>query len=201
MSHALKGRPQSPEHIRKRTLATMATRAAWSDERRAAFRQRISETNRSHLPEVRAKNAAAHRGRTPWNKGNDWHKDGGAREWRRAYMRRRREAHPTARIMDKIRASVSQCLKNGKGGRSWEALLGYSRDELLAHLARTIPDGWAWADYISGALHLDHIIPISAFKIESERDLRACWALSNLRLIPAAENLRKGAKLLERAAS
>ena len=97
--------------------------------------------------------------------------------------------------------AVRQCLKRylntGKGGRSWPTFLGYDAARLAAHLKRTLPTGWTWQDFIDGRLHIDHKIPVSVHHFTSIDcpDFRRCWALKNLQLLPAAENLRKHAKM------
>lgn len=85
----------------------------------------------------------------------------------------------------------------GKGGRSWKELVPYTVEELRAHLHKTLPCGYAWDDFVSGALEVDHIIPRSAFNYSSpdDYDFQRCWALSNLQLLPAFDNNSKGSKL------
>jgi len=97
------------------------------------------------------------------------------------------------RISSVIRAS----LKNNRNGSHWEDLVGYNLDDLIKKLKRTIPKGYCWQDFLEGRLHLEHIIPKNAFnftKLE-HADFKRCWALSNLRLLPARENMIKGKKL------
>ena len=69
MTHPLAGRKQSPEHVAKRVEATRRARSRWTEERHELFRERVSANNKSNTPEAKAKNAAAHLGNTPWNKG------------------------------------------------------------------------------------------------------------------------------------
>lgn len=98
-------------------------------------------------------------------------------------------------------SAVRQCLlvyaKTGKAGSSWLDLVGYSVADLVARLKKTVPSGYAWGDYLAGKLHLDHIVPQAAFNITSphDHDFKRCWALSNLQLLPASENVRKQARL------
>jgi len=75
--------------------------------------------------------------------------------------------------------------------------IGYSIEELKNHLQKTMPEGYTWQDYLSGKLHIDHIIPINAFNFTSPKhiDFKKCWALNNLRLLPARENLTKSKKI------
>lgn len=67
--HPLKGRKQTPQQIAKRVAAVRETKAKWSEERHALFIKRVSENNKSGIPEVRAKLSESNRGRIPWHKG------------------------------------------------------------------------------------------------------------------------------------
>jgi len=91
--------------------------------------------------------------------------------------------------------NIRKALGKSKDGYSWEALLGYTRKQLFEHLEKTMPDGYTWDDL--DELHIDHIIPSSAFNFDSylDIDFKRCWALENLRLLPAVENMQKGASL------
>lgn len=101
------------------------------------------------------------------------------------------------RIDINVSNAIRLALKGRKNGRSWEGLVGYSCDQLIRRLKRTMPQGYTFNDYLNGKLHLDHIIPISVFNYNSAEciDFKKCWSLKNLRLIPADLNLKKGNKL------
>ncbi|GAI07194.1 unnamed protein product, partial [marine sediment metagenome] len=103
-------------------------------------------------------------------------------------------------LNNRIRENISGCLKRRGGhkqGRRWEKLVGYNFRELKKRLTETMPVGYTWKDFLSAKLHIDHIIPIDAFNFTrpEHTDFKRCWALSNLRLLPARENLIKGVKL------
>lgn len=87
--------------------------------------------------------------------------------------------------------------RSGKGGKSWRQLVPYTIDELKHHLQKTMPNGYTWDDFMSGRLHIDHKIPHSVFNYSSpaDHDFTRCWALSNLQLLPAEINIKKGASL------
>jgi len=113
--------------------------------------------------------------------------------------RDRRKTDIAFRIHGNISASMRQNLKTDKNGKSWENYIDYTLKDLIKRLKSTLPKGYTWNDYVSGAnLHIDHIIPKSAFNITSIEctDFKKCWALKNLRLLPALENMSKGAKLI-----
>jgi len=88
-------------------------------------------------------------------------------------------------------------LKGNKNGRHWENLVGYTLPDLEKHLKSTMPEGYTWQDFLNGELHIDHIIPKSIFNFTKPEhaDFKRCWALENLRLLPASENCSKRDKL------
>jgi hypothetical protein len=75
--------------------------------------------------------------------------------------------------------------------------LPFTIEQLEKRLRSTMPAGYTWQDFMSGALHIDHVLPVDAFEYERPTDpgFIACWALSNLQLLPAADNLRKGNRI------
>ena len=87
-------------------------------------------------------------------------------------------------------------MRGAKAGRRWEALVGYTIDDLITHMRRQLPRKYTMDDFHNGRLHIDHIIPKSAFDCSSEDGVRQAWSLPNLRPLPAQENLRKNAKRL-----
>ena len=93
-----------------------------------------------------------------------------------------------------IRDQTNFSLKGNKEGKHWEDLVGYTVSDLMGHLKSTMPEGYTWEDYLNGGLHIDHKIPISVFNFSKPEhiDFKRCWYLSNLRLLPAKENIKKG---------
>jgi hypothetical protein len=100
-------------------------------------------------------------------------------------------------INDLMSRAIRHSLKGNKNNRSWSILVDYKLNDLIRHLKKTLPDGYIWQDYIEGKLHIDHIIPVTAFNFTKPEhiDFKRCWALGNLRLLPARENIKKNNKL------
>jgi len=98
----------------------------------------------------------------------------------------------SGRMRDSLKAG-----SNSKNGRHWEDLVPYNVQQLKEHLKFTMPEGYTWDDYMNGELHIDHIIPISVFNFSSPEhiDFKRCWALDNLQLLLAKENLVKNNRL------
>jgi hypothetical protein len=104
---------------------------------------------------------------------------------------RRKRQDPVYRVHSNLSATLRASLRGEKRGRKWEALVGYTLETLASHLERQFVNGMSWENY--GKWHIDHVIPRRSFLITSPDcpEFKACWALSNLRPVWAAENLRK----------
>lgn len=80
-----------------------------------------------------------------------------------------------------------------------EGYLGYRLFELKRALKQDVTEryGISLIKSFKEGYHLDHIKPHSSFQSERIGDdgFVACWAIENLRMIPALENLQKGKKL------
>lgn len=119
--------------------------------------------------------------------------------WRggRKASQKRKEANPRWRLCARISNRIRASLRDGKQGRHWEELVGFTIDDLMAHLQPKLKDGMTWANY--GKWHLDHIRPVASFSFATADDpeFRQCWALSNLQPLWAIDNIRKGAKWID----
>lgn len=132
-----------------------------------------------------------------WALENRERKIANAKSWRemnRQYLREywsQRRCQPEHRIAHSMSVRLYSLITDKKNTRT-EDLIGYKKEELLLHLERQFLDGMSWENY--GQWHVDHIVPVSAFNIRSKNDIeeiRACWALSNLRPLWASDNIRK----------
>uniref|UniRef100_A0A6H1ZV35 Putative HNH endonuclease n=1 Tax=viral metagenome TaxID=1070528 RepID=A0A6H1ZV35_9ZZZZ len=119
------------------------------------------------------------------------------KEYARQYYSKRYKTDLKFNLNSRMGSLMWYSLKKNKAGRTWKSLVSYNLNDLIKHLKKTMPEGYTWQDYLEGKLHLDHKIPISAFNFtKSEHtDFKRCWALSNLQLLPARENLVKSNKL------
>ena len=154
-----------------------------------------TEKSLSHIPLFK-------KGHIPWNKSKKFLKITSSNHYRwkgrKKAMRERQKKDLKYRLNHRIRNLITCHMKKSqKKGRHWEDLVGYTVTQLKKRLQKTIPQGYIWQDFLEGKLHIDHIIPISAFNFtEPEHtDFKRCWSLNNLRLLPAKENIIKGAKL------
>lgn len=153
--------------------------------RRAEYRRR----NRDAIAEYNRKWRAENRQRI-----EQYSKSDARRESYTADNRRRRSTVDGA-LHNRIGCGLRRSLGRAKHGLRWLDLVGYSRDDLRAHLERQFLRGMGWHNM--GDWHIDHIIPLSSFTITGPDDpeLRRAWALTNLRPLWAVDNLQKGARI------
>lgn len=97
--------------------------------------------------------------------------------------KRKRRRIPAVRLSDAISAGIRQSIQRGKGGLRWQAAVGYSTSDLVAHLERQFLPGMTWDNY--GDWHIDHVVPVASFVFDDLDDpaFKACWALTNLRAV------------------
>lgn len=101
------------------------------------------------------------------------------------------------RLHQRISSAIRDTITGKKNGRKWQTLVGYTLADIRQRLKETMPDGYSWQDFLNGDLHIDHIVPVSAFNFSKPEhdDFGRCWSLSNLQLLPAKENIKKWANL------
>ena len=118
-----------------------------------------------------------------------------------AYQRHRRNTDPRYALCKRARRSAGHALK-GRNAPGFFRHMPYTQDEFTAHLIATLPPGTDPAEVCDGRKwHIDHIRPMASFRFEGGKDgedWQRCWALANLRMLPAAENIAKGDSLSER---
>ena len=116
---------------------------------------------------------------------------------RNEHRKKKRKTDLKYKLNADISGAINHSLKGNKNGLHWEKPVGYTLDDLMGHLKKTIPIEMTWRDYLDGKLHIDHIVPIYAFNFDSYNDLdfKRCWALENLQLLKKIENLRKGRRI------
>lgn len=107
---------------------------------------------------------------------------------------RQRRQRPGRRLHQSVSRGIGLSLRGGKKGQSWETLVGYTREDLMAHLESQFKRGMTWDNY--GKWHVDHIRPVSNFSFTSpdDPDFKACWSLWNLQPLWGKDNLSKGAR-------
>ena len=98
-------------------------------------------------------------------------------------------------LNSRISAAIRGALVNGKNGRHWESLVGYTIDQLKKHIEKNFLPGMNWEN--RNLWHIDHKIPILAFNFEKAEDLdfKRCWSLKNLQPLESKQNMIKNSRI------
>jgi hypothetical protein len=122
---------------------------------------------------------------------------GKRKEYKNQWIKNKRRTDLKFNLNSRITIAIYASLKGNKNGRHWENLVGYTLNDLYKRLQKTMPENYTWKDYMEGGLHIDHIIPLSVWSFSKPEDIefKKCWALENLQLLPAEDNLRKYNKI------
>lgn len=116
---------------------------------------------------------------------------------KRAIYNAKVRSTPKGKIEDSVRRGIRKCISpNSKNSRRTFDLLGYTSEDLRAHLEGQFRDGMSWENYGIRGWHIDHIRPLASFCYETPDDpeFKKAWALSNLQPLWAVDNWRKHAK-------
>lgn len=110
-------------------------------------------------------------------------------------IRARRKEDPKFRLDGRMSCALYASLRSKKSGRTWESLVGYTLQELTAHLESKFSAGMSWDNM--DLWEIDHVIPKSAFSYTCDTDasFKDCWSLNNLQPLWNADNRRKGARI------
>lgn len=161
-------------------------RKEYNKQWRKDNREKKLEQNRRHYQKYKDKRLEEAKKYYQKNKEKIWE-----------YQRNKYKTDLKFNLNNKISKAIRKSLRGNKNSWHWEDLIGYTREDLIKHLKKTLPKGYTWNDYMEGKLHIDHIIPKNAFNYSKPEhpDFKRCWALSNLRLLPVKENIIKSNKL------
>ena len=70
-------------------------------------------------------------------------------------------------------------------------MFGFTVDQFLEDMELKLTGDMTMGDFINGKIHIDHIIPVSAFNHTDPDQVKACWSLDNMQPIRPKDNNRK----------
>jgi hypothetical protein len=116
---------------------------------------------------------------------------------RKKYINNRLKTDSFLKLKYNIRRRTLLAIEKGQGKKQGSTieLIGCSWEQVQEHLKSTMYGGMTWDDYLNGKAHVDHIIPISSFDLTTLEGQKKASHYTNLQLLWAEDNLKKGAKL------
>ena len=107
------------------------------------------------------------------------------------YEKEQREVNPVFRLKKLLRNRIHGMLidiyKVGSAVRD----MGCNGDQLKTYVESKFWPGMSWEEQKKGRIHIDHIIPLSAFNIEDRKDFLLANHFTNLQPLWAEDNQRK----------
>lgn len=99
------------------------------------------------------------------------------------------------RVTAGMNASLARAGAKRKNWMNWESIVGYTGEDLKAHIESLFKDGMSWEN--RSEWHIDHIRPLASFNFDGpdHPEFKQAWALENLQPLWALENQKKHAKL------
>jgi len=202
---ALSRKKEHERRARQRRLRAIPRRTIFANEEqrriaKIAARKRWERKNSDHIKAIRNRWRTEHRERiaAQTKLRNSKNLEQYKARVRRAYEKNRENL--TWVISNRMRCRMWMTLRNSKARRSWESLVGYSREDLIAHLESLFSEGMTWGKFFEGEIEIDHKRPIASFVYVSPQDkqFQQCWALSNLRPLWKRDNRTRGGSVRHR---
>jgi hypothetical protein len=109
----------------------------------------------------------------------------------------KRYGTPKGKLIACMSARVNEALREGtKAHRAWQQLVGYTVDQLKAHLEKRFKPGMTWENH-GTVWEIDHKTPVSVFNFEKPEDIdfRICFSLKNLQPLEKSKNREKWNKI------
>lgn len=111
---------------------------------------------------------------------------------KRKYHVNKLKNNPMFKLSRTVSHQLYLAIKQKKGGRRWETVVGYSLQELKNHLELLFTERMTWENY--GEWHIDHINPVCSFNLDEYEQFNNCWKLDNLRPLWKQLNLSKASE-------
>lgn len=119
------------------------------------------------------------------------------RKKRAKYMQEKRKNCIEFKIACTIRSRLWEAIKS-QGARKHSktmAMLGCTIPELKSHLEKQFKPGMSWSNYGYRGWHIDHITPLSSFKLSDPEQQRKATHYTNLQPLWRFENQSKSARV------
>lgn len=128
-----------------------------------------------------------------------WYQEHGkeqvVRDRRNKYRRDRTVTDINYKITTNLRSRLSKAIAGTCKSAPTLELLGCSVEKLKQWLEDQFEEGMSWDNY--GEWHIDHEAPCSSFDLTSPFQQRLCFHWANLQPLWAADNMSKGARIIE----
>ena len=131
------------------------------------------------------------------------------RDQRLAYLKKYQQKHKAERskwdknkrttdihyaLRSRLHNRIRMALKNNSKHSTSTILLGCEISYFKKYFMSKFKDSMDWESFLSGKIHIDHIISCSLFDLSKTKDQKKCFHYTNLQPLWAKDNLRKSNK-------
>jgi len=103
---------------------------------------------------------------------------------------------PYFNLVRRLRARVRGALKGHIKSAPTMQLVGCTREFFKSYFESNFSEGMTWELYMSGDIHIDHIIPLDSFDMNNPNEQQICFNWRNLWPMWEPDNIRKSNKLV-----
>ena len=95
------------------------------------------------------------------------------------------------RILRNAQKKIREGIRNRKLNPSFTKMFGFTVDQFLENIELKLIGDMTMGGFINGEIHIDHIIPVSAFNHSDPEQFKACWSLDNMQPLRPKDNVAK----------
>ena len=95
------------------------------------------------------------------------------------------------RILRSAQKRIREGIRDKARAKSFHTMFGFTVDQFLEDMELKLTGDMTMGDFINGKIHIDHIIPVSAFNHTDPDQFKACWSLDNMQPLRPKDNNRK----------
>ena len=118
------------------------------------------------------------------------------KEYWNEYKKERRLSSELIRLQESVRTRINKYLRDKRYSKNNKtfSIVGCSPQELKMYSESRFTDNMSWENYGLFGWHIDHIVPLSSSKDETE--LYKLFHYTNLQPLWSSDNLSKGSKII-----
>lgn len=117
------------------------------------------------------------------------------REWHRLNKNKLYKNDANFRLRLLITTRMNKLVRGYRKAAGTIELLGMTIKDFRVYFKSKFTEGMTWDKFLSGEIHIDHIIPCATFNLVREVDQQTCFHYTNLQPLWASDNLKKFTKL------
>lgn len=118
-------------------------------------------------------------------------------EFMKKYNSKMSKTNPSFNIISRLRSRVYAVLNGEVKKTTTTEFLGCTIEQFKIYFESLFTEGMSWDVYLTGGIHIDHIIPCKHFDLTDPQQQKKCFHYTNLQPLWELDNLKKGVSMPE----